>query len=109
VLALFTAMQQWDGGRGPNRGCAHVAANLQLPEGHPGRQVAREHKQHILDRLGQLVAEADVPDPSDVTGDLMMIYEGMFSLLALDLDLDPITRAYDLAQLRLSAQARRPS
>ena len=101
VLALFTAMRRWDAGPGPNRGCAHVAATLQLPEGHPGRRVAHEHKQYVLARLGQLVGEADVADPDDVTRDLMLVYEGMFSLLALDLDPDPITRAQHLAQVRL--------
>jgi AcrR family transcriptional regulator len=105
VLTLFTAMRQWNAGPGPHRGCAHVAASLQLHAGHPGRHVAREHKQHILDRLSKLVAEADVPDPGEVTRDLMVIYEGMLSLLALDIDPDPITRACDLAQRRLSAPA----
>ena len=109
VLTLFTAMRQWDAGPGPNRGCAHVAATLQLPVGHPGRQVAREHKQHVLARLGQLVGDANVPVPHEVARDLMMIYEGMFSFRALDLDPDPITRAHHLAQLRLSAQAQRPA
>jgi len=105
VLALFTAMQTWDAGPGPNRGCAHVAASLQLAEGHPGRAVARQHKQHIIERLGQLVAEADIPGAHEVARDLMVIYEGMFSLLALDLDSDATTRAHDLARLRLSARS----
>jgi AcrR family transcriptional regulator len=105
VLALFTAMRSWDAGPGPNRGCAHVAASLQLPQDHPGRVVAREHKRHVLERLGQLVAEASIPNSQEVTGDLMMIYEGMLSLLALDLDPDAIARAHGLARLRIGAQS----
>ena len=103
VLALFTAMQRWNPGPGPNRGCAHVAASLQLPEDHPGRAIVREHKEHLRDRLAQLVAQTGIPDPQEVTRDLLVIYEGMLSLLAMGLDPDPITRARTLAQRHLAA------
>ena len=104
VLALFTAMHRWDAGPGLNRGCAHVAASLQLPADHPGRTAARAHKQHLRDRLEQLAADAGIPDPNDFTADLLVIYEGMHGLLAIGLDPDAITRAHKLAQRRLSAE-----
>lgn len=104
VLALFDCLHDWESAPGTSRGCAHVAASVQLPPNHPGHAVAHHHEQHIIERLGQLLAEAGTPDPNEATLDLMVIYEGTFSLLALDLDTDPIARARRLAQQRLSTQ-----
>ncbi|WP_406830134.1 helix-turn-helix domain-containing protein [Pedococcus sp. KACC 23699] len=101
-LALFAAMDDWNDGDA-SRGCAHVTASLQLPADHPGRSVAHQHKEHISERLGQLVREAGVPDHHEATQDLLLIYEGMFTLLALELDPDPVGRARDLASWRLSS------
>ena len=103
ILALFAAIRDWDAGPGSSHGCAHVSASLQLPAEHPGRAVARRHKQHIVERLGRLVVDAGIPAPDEVTQDLLLIYEGMFTLLALDLDPDPVERARRLARQRLTA------
>lgn len=106
VLTLYAAVRDWDAGPGGSRGCAHVAASLQLPAEHPGRAVAREHKRHVAVRLQQLVTEAGLADPDDVPQDLLLIYEGMLTFLALDLDPDPIDRADRLARRRLGVDER---
>ncbi|GIL36996.1 TetR/AcrR family transcriptional regulator [Phycicoccus sp. DTK01] len=102
VLALFTAMDGWDGRRA-SRGCAHVSASLQLPDEHPGRVVARRHKEHVARRLEELVRETGVGDAAEVARDLLLVYEGTFTLLALELDPDPVNRARRLARWRLSS------
>lgn len=105
VLALFTAAERWFGQRTVNRGCAHLAAALQLPADHPGTRAAAAHKQHLINRLGELCAETGASDPGDLALDLLVMYEGMHIMIAMDLDTAPIDRARRLAAERL-AQAR---
>ncbi|MCM0622797.1 TetR/AcrR family transcriptional regulator [Nocardioides bruguierae] len=102
VLALFDALRTWETEPGTSRGCAHAAASVQLPPDHPGHAVAQRHKQRIIERLRQLLDEAGHPNPNEASLDLMVIYEGTFSLLALNLDADPVARARQLAHQRLS-------
>lgn len=101
VLAIFTAMDRWDGNPGASRGCAHLAATVQLPPGHPGIQAAADHKNHLRARLAELCAATTATDPEDLTHDLLLIYEGTQNTLALRHDPDPIDRARHLAKLRL--------
>lgn len=107
VLAIFAAMEQWNRDLTHNRGCAHTGAALQLDAASPGAAVAAEHKRHIRQRLHELVAATDVPDPDHVARDIMLVYEGMLGSLATDLDTDPIERARTLAAtiLRLGRTA----
>lgn len=91
VLALFTAVRRWDRELARNRGCAHLAATLQLPPDSPGATAAREHKRHLRRRLRALTAAAGAGD--DVADGIALVYEGMLALLALGLDPDPVTRA----------------
>ncbi len=102
VLALFTAMERWDDGLANDRGCAHVAAALQLPADHPGARVAADHKRHIADRLHELCVDTPTTEPADLAQDVLLIYEGMHTMIAMDLDPDPISRARGLATQRLA-------
>lgn len=102
VLAIFTAVQRWNDGLDANRGCAHVAATVQLDPAHPGVPAAATHKRHLIERLGELVAATDVDDPAEATKDILIVYEGIFSLLAMHLDEDPIGRARTLAARSLN-------
>jgi len=97
VLAIFTAMERWTRTGTRNRGCAHVAAALQLNGASPGMTVAVAHKTHLRERLQELVTATGVRNPGHVTQDLLLVYEGMFGLLAMELDTDPIGRARRLA------------
>lgn len=108
VLAIFTAMQRWDRTLGKNRGCADVAAILQLPPGSPGAVVATAHKKHVRHRLRELLTEAHAANPDEVARDIMLVYEGMLSLLAMRLDPDPVGRARRHASALLSAALTSP-
>lgn len=103
VLALFTAVHLWDhGGSEGNRGCAHVAAAVQLPADHPGAQVALQHKEHLAARLRELCTETGDQHPADLAQDLLLIYEGMQTMITMSLDPHPIARARRLARERLT-------
>ena len=97
VLAIFTAIERWNRTVTTNRGCAHVAAAIQLNRASPGTAAALSHKTHLGERMQELVAAVGVGDPAQVTQDILMIYEGMFTMLALALDPDPVGRARKLA------------
>ncbi|MGB3257652.1 MAG: TetR/AcrR family transcriptional regulator [Ornithinimicrobium sp.] len=101
VSAIFTAMERWSAGPGASRGCAHLAAIVQLPHGHPGIQAAADHKDHLRTRLAELCTTTTATDPADLTDDLLLIYEGTQNTLALSLDPDPIDRGRRLAERRL--------
>lgn len=103
VLALFTAMERWDQAVPADRGCAHVAAAVQLPDDdHPGARVAADHKQHLADRLHELCSDTGATDPAEIAQDVLLIYEGMHTMITMHLDPDPISRARHLAARRLS-------
>jgi AcrR family transcriptional regulator len=105
VLAIFTATASWPSSTVADRGCAHLAALVQLPGGHQATTAAAAHKQHLADRLGGLCADTSSRDPADLCRDLLLVYEGMNNQIALGMDPDPIGRARRLAHPLLKAQA----
>lgn len=102
VLALFTAVERWSEHTTAHRGCAHLAAAVQLPADHPGTGAAAAHKQHLSNRLRELCGQTGAADPADLAQDLLLIYEGMHNMIAMNLDTNPISRARRLATQRLT-------
>jgi AcrR family transcriptional regulator len=102
VLAIFTATERWRDDVGLGRGCAHIAAANQLPSDHPGMAVAVAHKRHVVERLTELVAAADIPEPAGVARDIALIYDGMLGSMAVGLDPDAISRARRITYTLLS-------
>ena len=101
VLAMFTAMERWSAGPGTSRGCAHLAAIVQLPRSHPAIQAAADHKDHLRARLTELCMATGATDPADLAEDLLLIYEGTQNTLALSLDPGSVDRGRRLAERRL--------
>lgn len=101
VLALFTAMERFGQTVTADRGCAHVAAAVQLAEDHPGARVAADHKRHLADRLYELCSDTGAADPAEIAQDVLLIYEGMHTMITMHLDPYPISRARHLAARRL--------
>jgi AcrR family transcriptional regulator len=59
------------------RGCALANAAVELPDpDHPARQVVREHKTAIRDRLAKLCRDAGLRDPDAVASQVFLICEG---------------------------------
>ncbi|PRC47009.1 TetR family transcriptional regulator, partial [Mycobacterium sp. ITM-2017-0098] len=92
LLTLFAATEDWASGAELRRGCAHVAAAAQLPDGHPGVTAAAEHKRYVVVRLTALAESAGLRTPGRTAGDIALIYDGVLSALAMRVDTAPIER-----------------
>jgi len=59
------------------RGCALANAAVELPDpDHPARQVVREHKSAVRDRLARLCRNAGLRDPDGTASQVFLICEG---------------------------------
>jgi len=59
------------------RGCALANAAVELPDpDHPARQVVREHKSAVRDRLARLCRDAGLRDPDAAASQVFLICEG---------------------------------
>ncbi len=104
VLAIFDAMQRWTSATPAHRGCAHAAAATQVKDGSPAMTAAMAHKQHLRQRMCELVAATGVRDPVNLAQDILLLYEGMFAMLAMDPGVAPIQRARRLADALIRAE-----
>ncbi|CAL9324832.1 TetR/AcrR family transcriptional regulator [Streptomyces sp. SudanB182_2057] len=75
LLATFDALHNWLQERNP-RGCAFINASVELPEDHPGQEVAFQQKAWLRAYLEQLAAEAGASDPAGLADQLLILHEG---------------------------------
>ncbi|MGW7469474.1 TetR/AcrR family transcriptional regulator [Streptomyces xantholiticus] len=76
LLATFDALRNWTRERNP-RGCAFINAYVELPDDHPGHEVAREQKAWLFAYLKDLATEARAEDPEALAGQLLILHEGV--------------------------------
>jgi AcrR family transcriptional regulator len=63
--------------RDSGRGCALANAAVELPDqDHPARQVVREHKSAVRERLARLCRDAGLRDPEAVASQVFLVCEG---------------------------------
>jgi len=88
------------------RGCAFLNAAAELPAGHAGWVVIREHKRAVRSRLAELVAE-DAPhaDAEDVAEHVFLLIEGAIAHTSIDGSGARMERARDLSARLLRRQA----
>ena len=97
ALAVFDAYAQ--DAPAVERGCAFLNGAAELPTGHPGMVVVRDHKQQVQRRLRELVA-ADCPhleDPDAVADHVFLLLEGAVAHRGIDEDDHRLVQARGLA------------
>ncbi|WP_328323227.1 MULTISPECIES: TetR/AcrR family transcriptional regulator [unclassified Streptomyces] len=75
ILATFSALRDWMRERN-SRGCAFINASVELPEDHPGREVARDQKAWLFAYLEDLAAQARAQDPAALAAQVLILHEG---------------------------------
>ncbi|GAA4935418.1 TetR/AcrR family transcriptional regulator [Streptomonospora halophila] len=88
------------------RGCAFINAAAELPPGHAGWDVIREHKRAVRTRLADLIAE-DAPgaDAEDLAEHVFLLLEGAIAHCGIDGGEARMRTARDLATRLLRQSA----
>jgi AcrR family transcriptional regulator len=61
------------------RGCAMANASVELEDGHPGKEVIREHKLEMAARMRALCQQMGAKDPAQLANSLMLLLHGAFA------------------------------
>lgn len=96
VLAVFDALHGWFNAPGFN-GCAFVNVAGELAASPAARAVARSHKRALRALLGDMAAQADVPEPGVLAERLMLLVEGAIVTAHVEGDGDAALRARSAA------------
>ncbi|GAA4330036.1 TetR/AcrR family transcriptional regulator [Streptomyces venetus] len=86
-------------------GCPFVRAGLELPAGHPGRQVVRDHKARLRARLRTLAQALHAADPAALAWQVVTLVDGAAAECVLQGSGTPARAARAVAMLALDAAA----
>ncbi|MET1070578.1 MAG: TetR/AcrR family transcriptional regulator [Pseudomonas prosekii] len=80
LLNLFTVLRSWFDSEG-FRGCAFINTSGETGDAQdPVRQVAREHKQKLLDYVCELCTEHGATDPETLARQLLILIDGAITV-----------------------------
>lgn len=79
IEAVFEAFRDEITGEAAERGCAMANAAVEIEEGHPAKQVIRQHKLEIARRLRELCRQMGARDPDQLGNALMLLLSGAFA------------------------------
>lgn len=106
ILGMFTVLGDWFQSEG-YRGCAFINTAGEVGDpADPIREIARNHKQKLLDYMLELTGQLDVQQPAVLARQLLILMEGAITLSRVTGDFDAADSAKDVAKLLLE-QARR--
>ena len=98
LLAVFDALGQFRADQPARRGCAILAAAVELPgPGHPALDVVASDTDYLRERLHALAADVGVPDPAELAEEVLLVYDGTLSAFLRGPVGDPIARGRALA------------
>jgi AcrR family transcriptional regulator len=108
ILNMFTVLKSWFESDG-FRGCAFIntAGEVGDPED-PVRQIARMHKQKLLDYALELAEQLNVEHPDDLARQLLILLEGAITMSYVMGDGSAADNAQDIAKLMLERASSRP-
>ncbi|MCA1177598.1 MULTISPECIES: TetR/AcrR family transcriptional regulator [unclassified Pantoea] len=101
ILNMFTVLNSWFESDG-FRGCAFIntAGEVGDPED-PVRQIAKMHKQKLLDYTLELAEQLNVEHPGDLARQLLILLEGAITMSYVMGDESAADNARDIAKLML--------
>ncbi len=101
ILNMFTVLKSWFESDG-FRGCAFIntAGEVGDPED-PVRQIAKMHKQKLLDYALELTEQLNVEHPEDLARQLLILLEGAITMSYVMGDGSAADNAQDIAKLML--------
>lgn len=103
LLAVFSFLRDWFASPG-FRGCAFINAFGELGSRSPAvAEIARLHKLRLRGYLAQLAAEAGVPDPAVLAGQLLVLMDGAIVVAATGTSTQAAEYARQAAQALLDA------
>ncbi|MXP53050.1 MULTISPECIES: TetR/AcrR family transcriptional regulator [unclassified Pantoea] len=108
ILNMFTVLKSWFESDG-FRGCAFIntAGEVGDPED-PVRQIAKMHKQKLLDYALELTEQLNVEHPEDLARQLLILLEGAITLSYVMGDGSAADNAQDIAKLMLERASSGP-
>ncbi|WP_182057145.1 TetR/AcrR family transcriptional regulator [Pantoea sp. ME81] len=108
ILNMFTVLKSWFESDG-FRGCAFIntAGEVGDPED-PVRQIAKMHKQKLLDYALELAEQLNVEHPEDLARQLLILLEGAITMSYVMGDGSVADNAQDIAKLMLERASSAP-
>lgn len=101
ILNLFTVLKSWFESDG-YRGCAFINTAGEVGDADdPVRQIARLHKQKLLDYLVELTGQLNAQQPLPLARQLLILIEGAITMSRVMGDYRAADEAKDVAQLLL--------
>jgi AcrR family transcriptional regulator len=83
ALSVFDALDGFPGPRAPARGCAFLAAAVEVVDpGHPAREWLAADTALLHDRLRELAAGTGAADPDALAAELLLLYDGALAARA---------------------------
>ena len=102
---VFDALGQFRADQPARRGCAVLAAAVELPgPGHPALDVVASDTDYLRERLHALAADVGVPDPAELAEEVLLVYDGTLSAFLRGPVGDPIARGRALAAACVSGR-----
>lgn len=106
ILGMFTVLKDWFRSES-YRGCAFINTAGEVGDpADPIREIARNHKQKLLDYTLELTEQLDVEQPAALARQLLVLMEGAITLSRVMGDYGAADTAKDVAKLLLE-QAKR--
>ncbi|NEG65002.1 TetR family transcriptional regulator (plasmid) [Pantoea agglomerans] len=101
ILNMFTVLKDWFESDG-FRGCAFINTAGEVGDpGAPVRQIAKLHKQKLLDYTLELTSQLNIEQPSALARQLLILMEGAITMSYVMGDASAADSARDVAQLLL--------
>ena len=113
LLSVFDAVARYRAVEGNGRGCAFLAAAVELPPDHPGHRWLAADSRLLTDRLRELAAAAGADDPRGIADGLLGFYDAALARFARQAVVpglgtgDPLQRARRMASDWVATQLRR--